>query len=155
MTTAASNALGKESFTSYLRERWVPEGFQVSEVGEAPYKDKQKNLTDGFSIGMSVARGDAGPGNKARVGVWFRPAPRGGINDLAALRTHYQSTLQSQGRGCRIHNCATEFGSVFLFWETTAPLAPELYSGWAGMVEQLTAACFDSDALDEYLDQFR
>ena len=151
----AGNAFGKESFTSYLRERWVPEGFSVSEVGEAPYKDKQKNLTDGFSLGMTVARGDATTGNKARVGVWFRPAPRGSINDLGALRTHYQSTLQSQGRGCRIHNCGTEFGAIFLFWETTATLPQEVFSGWVSMVESLAAACFDSDALDEYLDQFR
>lgn len=153
--TAASTALGKESFTSYLRQRWVPEGFSVSEVGEAPYKEKQKNLTDGFSLGMTVAKGDASTGNKARVGVWFRPAPRGSINDLATLRSHYQSTLQSQGRGCRIHNCGTELGTFFLFWETTAPLPQELFSGWVAMVETLAAECFDSDALDEYLEPFR
>ena len=42
----------------------------------APYKDLNKRLADGWSFGLTVARG-ADPDSKARVGVWFRPAPGG------------------------------------------------------------------------------
>lgn len=148
------SAIDAASFSAYARNQWAASDFQVSEVGDAPYRDRQKALTDGFSAGMSVAWGDAQT-EKARVGIWFRPAPRGSLNDLGALRSHYQTTLAQQGRGCRIHNCNTEFGPIFLFWETTAPLPQDVFKGWVARVEELTGLCFDGDALDEYLGKFR
>ncbi len=150
---AQNSPIAKEAFVSYLRSRFSPAGFDVSEAGDAPYKELVKHLPDGFSFGVSVARDSAGAGDKARLGVWFRPAGKGGIQDLAALRTHYQVKLQQQGRGCRIHSCAPPVGSFFLFWETTAPLPEGVVAGWVEMVEELSALCFDTDALDAFLSE--
>jgi hypothetical protein len=122
---------------------------------DAPYKELVKSFPDGFSFGLSVSRDDASPANKARVGVWFRPVDKGGAADLAALRTHYQQKLQQQGRGCRIHNCGTEFGSFFLFSETTAGLPDGAFKGWVRMTEELAGLCFEPEALDQFLEAYR
>lgn len=143
----------KDSFIAYLRSRWTPAGYDLSDAQDAPYKEQVKHMADGFSFGLTLSHDDASAGHKARVGVWFRPAPKGGIADLAALRTHYQVKLQQQGRGCRIHNCATELGSFFLFWETTSQLPESVVMPWVEMVEELSGLCFDSDALDAYLNE--
>jgi len=148
-------ALEKDSFSTFVRNQWAAAEFDVSETADAPYKEMVRSLSDGFSFGLHVARGDASPGKKARVGVWFRPAPKGGIAELAQLRTHYQQKLQQQGRGCRIHNCGTEFGSFFLFFETTATLAENVFAEWSQMVEELSGLCFDPEALDNYLAAYR
>lgn len=142
------HALDKDSFIRFVRSQWTPAGYDLSEAGDAPYKELVKHSPEGFSFGLTVTRGDGGHGNKARVGVWFRPAGKGGIQELAGLRTHYQQKLQSQGRGCRIHNCGTEHGSFFLFWETISPLPEEAFASWAQMVEELSGLCFDPEALD-------
>ena len=84
--------------------------------------------------------------------MWFRPAPGGSINDLTALRTHYQQKLAQQGRGCRIQNCGTEEGSIFLLWETTAPLPQAAFKEWVVMVDELSKLCFDQEALSTYLE---
>lgn len=139
----------QESFQKYLRGQWASAGFDISEVAEAPYKDLNKRLADGWSFGLTIARSDA-PSQKARVGVWFRPAPGGSINDLAALRTHYQQKLAQQGRGCRIHNCGTEPGSIFLLWETTAPLPQASFKEWVAMVDELSALGFDQEGLEGF-----
>jgi hypothetical protein len=136
-------------FADYIRGQWAPAGYDVSAVSEAPYKELNKPLPDGWSFGLTVARSD-NPIQKARVGVWFRPAPKGGINDLSALRTHYQQKLAQQGRGCRIHNCGTEPGSIFLLWETTAPLPQANFKDWVAMVDELSALCFDQEGLDNF-----
>lgn len=148
-------ALDKDSFVRYVRNQWAAAGYDVSDSADAPYKELVKALPDGFCFGSQVARGDASPGKKARVGIWFRPAPKGGIAELAALRTHYQQKLQQQGRACRIHNCGTEFGSFFLFFETTSPLGEGAFSEWASMVEELSGLCFDPEALDHFLGEYR
>ncbi len=144
----------KEAFIDYLRSRFTPAGFDVSEAGDAPYKELVKHQPEGFSFGLSLGRdGSTNPGDKARVGVWFRPAGRGGIQELSALRSHYQVKLQQQGRGCRIHSCAPPVGSFFLFWETTAPLPEGAVASWVEMVEELSGLCFDTDALDAFLNE--
>ena len=148
-------ALDKDGFVRFVRNQWAASGYDVSEAADAPYKEMVKSLADGFSFGLQVAKDDAGPGSKTRVGIWFRPAPKGGIAELSGLRTHYQQKLQQQGRGCRIHNCGTEFGSFFLFFETTAPLSESVFAGWAQMVEELSGLCFDPEALDNYLADYR
>lgn len=141
--------IDQASFQNYIRSQWAPSGYEISEVADAPHKELNKPLPDGWSFGLTVAKkGDAS--QKARVGVWFRPAPRGSINDLSALRTHYQQKLAQQGRGCRIHNCGTEPGIVFLFWETTAPLPQAAFKDWVAMVDELTALCFDQEGLDGF-----
>jgi hypothetical protein len=147
--------LDKDSFIRYIRNQWAAAGYDVSEATDAPYKETVKALADGFSFGLSLSKDDVGPGNKARVGVWFRPVPKGGIAELASLRTHYQQKLQQQGRGCRIHNCGTEFGSFFLFFETTAPLSESVVADWAQSAEELSSLCFDPEALDNYLADYR
>ena len=141
--------IDQASFQNYIRGQWAPNGYDVSEVTATPYKELNKPLADGWSFGLSVAR-KSDPNQKARVGVWFRPAPGGGINDLASLRSHYQQKLAQQGRGCRIHNCGTEPGSLFLFWETTAPLPQAAFKDWVTMVDELTALCFDQEGLDNF-----
>lgn len=151
--SAQKSAAFKDAFINYLRSRFTPAGFDVSEVADAPYKELVKHQPDGFSFGLAVARDGGGAGDKARLGVWFRPAGKGGIQDLAALRTHYQVKLQQQGRGCRIHSCAPPVGSFFLFWETTAPLPEGVVSHWVEMVEELSGLCFDTDALDAFLNE--
>lgn len=148
-------ALDKQGFINFIRGQWMPAGYDVSDVTDAPYKEMVKHLPDGFSFGLSVSRHDASHGNKARVGVWFRPAPKGGIAELATLRTHYQQKLQQQGRGCRIHNCGTEFGSFFLFWETTAAIPETAVGSFAQMVEELSGLCFEPEALDNHLASYR
>lgn len=140
-----------KEFSQYLHRRWAEEGFSVSEVGEAPYKELA-TLRGGWSFGLNVAS-DEDPSNlKARVGVWLRPLGSSGAAELAGLRAHYQQKLQQQGRGCRIQNCGMPIGTVFLFWETTAPLAQALFSEWVRMVEELAALAFDPDALDDLLE---
>lgn len=151
--SAQNSAKFRDAFVSYVRGRFAPAGFEVSEATDAPYKELVKHQPDGFSFGLTVARHDASNGDKARLGVWFRPAGKGGLQDLAGLRSHYQVKLQQQGRGCRIHSCAPPVGSFFLFWETTAPLPEGVVSGWVEMVEELSALCFDTDALDAFLDE--
>ncbi len=142
----------KDAFANYLRGRFSPAGYDVSEVADAPYKELVKHQPEGFSFGLSIGRdGSVNPGDKARVGVWFRPAGKGGIAELSALRNHYQVKLQQQGRGCRIHSCAPPVGTFFLFWETTAPLPEGAVSAWVEMVEELSGLCFDTDALDAFL----
>lgn len=142
----------KDAFATYLRGRFSPAGYDVSEVADAPYKELVKHQPEGFSFGLSIGRdGSVNPGDKARVGVWFRPAGKGGIAELSALRNHYQVKLQQQGRGCRIHSCAPPVGTFFLFWETTAPLPEGAVSAWVEMVEELSGLCFDTDALDAFL----
>lgn len=144
-----SNSIDQTRFQDYIRGQWAPAGYDVSEVSAAPYKELNKQLQDGWSFGLTVARKND-PSQKARVGVWFRPGPGGSINDLAALRTHYQQKLAQQGRGCRIHNCGTEPGIIFLLWETTAPLPQAAFKTWVGMVDELSALCFDSEGLDGF-----
>ena len=142
----------KDAFVTYLRGRFSPAGYDVSEVADAPYKELVKHQPEGFAFGLSIGRdGSVSPGDKARVGVWFRPAGKGGIAELSALRNHYQVKLQQQGRGCRIHSCAPPVGTFFLFWETTAPLPEGAVSAWVEMVEELSGLCFDTDALDAFL----
>ncbi|HNN90966.1 MAG TPA: hypothetical protein PKI03_01805 [Pseudomonadota bacterium] len=142
----------KDAFVTYLRGRFSPAGYDVSEVADAPYKELVKHQPEGFAFGLSIGRdGSVNPGDKARVGVWFRPAGKGGIAELSALRNHYQVKLQQQGRGCRIHSCAPPVGTFFLFWETTAPLPEGAVSAWVEMVEELSGLCFDTDALDAFL----
>lgn len=144
----------KDAFANYLRGRFSPAGYDVSEVADAPYKELVKHQPEGFSFGLSIGRdGSVNPGDKARVGVWFRPAGKGGIAELSALRNHYQVKLQQQGRGCRIHSCAPPVGTFFLFWETTAPLPEGAVSTWVEMVEELSGLCFDTDALDAFLNE--
>lgn len=147
-------ALNKDGFIGYISEQWTSAGFDVSEASEAPYKELVKSLQDGFSFGLSVMRGDGGPGCRARVGVWFRPVP-GGLGELGPLRAHYQQKIQQRGRPCRIHNCSTELGTFFLFWETTSPLPEESFSQWAQLVEELSGLCFSPEALDGYLGEYR
>ena len=144
-------SIEQESFQNYIRGQWDPAGYDVSEATEVPYKNLNKPLPDGWAFGLTLAR-SADPNQKARVGVWFRPAPNGNINDLAALRTHYQQKLAQQGRGCRIHNCGTEAGSIFLLWETTAPLPQAAFKNWVEMVDELSKLCFDQEALSTFLE---
>lgn len=141
--------LDKDSFATYLRTQWSPQGIDVSEVADAPYQEMVK-AAGGFSFGLSVLKGSA----KARVGVWFRPAP-GNIADLSALRSHYQGTLQRQNRFVRIQNCGTEFGTFFLFWETTQSMTQEAWQPWVQLVEELAGLAFSNEALDEFLERFR
>ncbi len=138
-----------DGFAGYIRQQWAPAGFFVTEVTEAPYKELVA-LRDGWSFGLSVAR-ESNPECKARVGVWFRPAPRGSINDLSALRTHYQTKLAQQRRGSRIKNCGLPMGSVFLFFETTGQLGESAVAEWVDMVEELSGLAFDADGLDALL----
>ena len=144
-------SIDQARFQNYIRGQWTPAGFDVSEVTEVPYKSLNKALPDGWAFGLTVARSED-PGQKARVGVWFRPAPSGNINDLAALRTHYQQKLAQQGRGCRIHNCGTEEGSIFLLWETTAPLPQSAFKEWVATVDELSKLCFDQEALGAFFE---
>jgi len=143
------HTLDAEAFSRYVRQQWVPAGFLVTEITDAPYKELVA-VRDGWSFGVSVAA-SANPGCRARVGVWFRPAPRGSINDLSALRTQYQQKLAQLGRGARIKNCGLPAGGVFLFFETTAPLPESSVAEWVNMCEELTALTFDEDALDSLL----
>lgn len=142
-------SLDKESFSTYLRERWVPGGIEVGEITEVPYKELVK-VDGGFAFGVSLHR----DGAKARAGVWFRPAP-GGINDLRPLQNHYQQTLQRQNRFVRIKNCGTEFGTFLFFYETTQSMSQDAWQPWVALVEEATAAACDSEPLDEYLERFR
>jgi hypothetical protein len=144
-----NRALDRDSFADYLRKQWGPSGIEVGEFTQAPYQEMVK-AAGGWSFGASVHR----DGAKARVGVWFRPAP-GGLADLAALRNHYQQTLQRQNRFVRILNCATELGSFFLFWETTQSMTQDAWQPWVQMVEELSGLCFQGEALDEFLESFR
>jgi hypothetical protein len=106
----------KDAFANYLRGRFSPAGYDVSEVADAPYKELVKHQPEGFSFGLSIGRdGSVNPGDKARVGVWFRSAGKGGIAELSALRNHYQVKLQQQGRGCCIHSCAPSVGTFCLY----------------------------------------
>lgn len=145
----AATALDAKTFSDYLRRRW-DEGFGVSETGEAPYRELVA-VRGGWSFSLGVASDDDPSNLRARVGVWLRPTGSNGSAELAPLRTHYQQKLQQQGRGCRIHTCGLPVGTVFLFWETTAPLAQALFSEWVRMVEELAARAFDPESLDELL----
>jgi hypothetical protein len=139
-----------KSFGEYLGSQWSGADFSVTAITDAPYKELNRPLPDGWSLGLGVARAET-PNQKARVGVWFRPAPKGSINDLANLRTHYQQKLAQQGRGCRILNCGIPAGTIFLFFETTAPLAQADFGAWTKMAEELAGLAFDGEALDGYL----
>ena len=143
------HTLDAETFARYVRQQWAPAGFQVSETTDAPYKELVA-VRDGWSFGVSVAT-TANLERKARVGVWFRPAPRGSINDLTALRTHYQQKLAQQRRGSRIQSCGLPMGTIFLFFETTSQLGESAVPDWVRMCEELTALTFDSDSLDGLL----
>ncbi|MFO0655662.1 MAG: hypothetical protein U0787_11345 [Polyangia bacterium] len=143
------HTLVAERFATYVRKQWAPAGFLVSEVSEAPYKELVA-VKDGWSFGLSVAR-ESNPDCKARIGIFFRPAPRGGIGDLAALRTHYQTKLAQQRRGSRIKNCGLPIGQVFLFFETTGQLGESAVAEWVSMVDELSDRAFDPDGLDELL----
>jgi hypothetical protein len=145
--------LDRASFEKYVREQWAKNGVDVGEETDAPYREKV-SLSDGWAFGLSVFR----DGVKARAGIWFRPAVEGkqaSIHDLAPLRNHYQQTLQKQNRFVRIANCGTEFGTLFMFWEATQPLPQEKWQPWVQLVEELNQHCFDSDALDMFLEGFR
>lgn len=143
------HTLDAQGFAAYVRKQWAPAGFLVSEVSEAPYKELVA-AKDGWSFGLSVAR-ESNPDCKARLGVWFRPAPRGSVNDLSALRTHYQTKLAQQRRGSRIKNCGLPVGPVFLFFETTGQLSESAVADWVAMVDELSDRAFDADGLDELL----
>lgn len=147
--------LDRDGFIRFVRGQWTPAGYYVSEASDAPYAETVKGMPDGFSFGLTVSRDEGGPGDKARVGVWFRPAPKQGLQELSALRTHYQQKLQQQGRSCRIQNCGTEAGSFFLFWETLSPLPEQAHARWVHHVEELSGLCFDPEALDGYLESYR
>lgn len=143
------NTLDAHAFANHVRQQWAPAGFQVSEITDAPYKELVA-AKDGWSFGVTVAQND-NPACKARIGVWLRPAPRGSVNDLAALRTQYQQKLAQQRRGSRIQSCNLPVGPVFLFFETTAQIAESSVSEWVAMCEELTALAFDADSLDALL----
>ncbi len=143
------HTLSADSFARYVRQQWAPAGFLVTEVTETPYKELVA-VRDGWSFGLSVAR-ESNPECKARIGVWFRPAPRGSINDLSALRTHYQTKLAQLRRGSRIKNCGLPMGGVFLFFETTGQLGESAVAEWVDMVEELSGLAFDADGLDGLL----
>jgi hypothetical protein len=143
------NTLDAHAFANHVRQQWAPAGFQVSEITDAPYKELVA-AKDGWSFGVTVAAND-NLERKTRIGVWLRPAPRGSVNDLAALRTHYQQKLAQQRRGSRIQSCNLPVGPVFLFFETTAQLAESSVSEWVAMCEELTALAFDADSLDALL----
>lgn len=145
--------LSAEMFARYLREQWAPNGLLVTEVVEAPYKELvSATVKDGWSLGLSIARAD-NPDCKARLGVWFRPAPRGSAADLSALRTHYQTKLAQQRRGTRIMNCGLPPGTVFLFFETTAALPESDVAGWVALCQDAAALAFSDDGLDALLEQ--
>ena len=144
------HTLDAETFARHLRQLWTPAGFLVSELTDAPYKELVA-ARDGWSFRVSVAIG-SNPDCRARVGIWFRPAPRGGISDLAALRTQYQQKLAQLGRPARITNCGLPMGSVFLFFESTAPVKESAVAQWVGLCEELSALAFDAEALDGLLE---
>jgi hypothetical protein len=142
--------LSSESFAKYCRRQWAEHGYWMSEVVEAPYKELVA-ARDGWSFGCSVARAE-NPNCKARLGVWFRPAPKGSLADVAALRTHYQTKLAQQRRGSRIINCGLPVGSVFLFFETTGQIEESAVADFVDLCQELAALAFDADGLDELLE---
>jgi hypothetical protein len=144
-------AIDAKKFSEHLRRQWAGADFSVSEIGDAPYRELV-SARDGWSFSLSVSSPEDPSNLKARVGVWMRPTGTNGSADLAALRAHYQQKLQQQGRGNRIQNCGLPVGTVFLFWETTAPLAQAVFTEWVRMVEELAALAFAAEELDELLE---
>jgi hypothetical protein len=151
MGQMGASAIDAKKFSDHLRRQWKEADFDVSEVGDAPYREMVA-VRDGWSFSLSVSSHEDPSNLKARVGVWMRPPGTNGSADLATLRSHYQQKLQQQGRGNRIQNCGLPFGTVFLFWETTGPLQQAAFSLWVRMVEELAALAFDAEQLDELLD---
>ena len=68
----------KDAFATYLRGRFSPAGYDVSEVADAPYKELVKHQPEGFSFGLSIGRdGSVNPATRRGSASGFaRPAGR-------------------------------------------------------------------------------